>query len=311
LTTPYRGYSEPKIAVTVPSGASLEAIAELLQSRGAIRHAWLLKSIFRWNGTEAQSKAGEYVFDRPMTPLEVYEKLLKGEVQYRVITVPEGFDLFDIGALLQAKEMAKEPEFRQVLQSPETIRQLKEIDPSLEQPEGFLFPETYFLARQEGAAKLVALMLREFQRNYGEFERQRASALGMSTLQVVTLASLIEKESGLPQERPLISGVFHNRLKRSMLLQCDPTIIYALLLNGRYRGEIYRSDLTFPSPYNTYIYPGLPPGPICSPGKQSLQAALYPQETDKMYFVSRNDGSHYFSATLQEHNRAVQQYQRN
>ena len=153
-------------------------------------------------------------------------------------------------------------------------------------------------------------MIKQFQKEYGVAERARAAELKMTTLQVIALASLIEKETGQPSERSLISGVFHNRLKKSMLLQCDPTVIYALMLDGKYDGHISRADLQFPSDYNTYFSPGLPPGPICNPGKESIRAALFPQQTDKLYFVSRNDGSHYFSSTLQEHNRAVQQYQR-
>jgi UPF0755 protein len=153
-------------------------------------------------------------------------------------------------------------------------------------------------------------MIRQFKKQYTEPERRRARELKMNTVQVITLASLIEKETGVKPERPLISGVFHNRLQKSMLLQCDPTVIYALRLTNAYKGSLTYADLKKDSPYNTYVTPGLPPAPICNPGKDSIQAALYPVGTDKLYFVSKNDGTHYFSATLAEHNRAVQQYQR-
>jgi UPF0755 protein len=176
--------------------------------------------------------------------------------------------------------------------------------------EGFLFPETYFLGKNDDTSTVLITMMHEFKKRYTSAFQQRASELGWSTIQVVTLASLIEKETGKKEERPLISGVFHNRMNKAMLLQCDPTVIYALLLRAEYKGYITKADLRLESPYNTYVTAGLPPGPICNPGEASIRAALYPEQTDKLYFVSRNDGSHYFSATLAEHNRAVQQYQR-
>ncbi|HSE43370.1 MAG TPA: endolytic transglycosylase MltG, partial [Acidobacteriota bacterium] len=184
-------------------------------------------------------------------------------------------------------------------------------DPSLTKCEGFLFPETYYLSKKDDAEKVVVIMLREFKKRYKPEFKTRATELGMNVSQVVTLASLIEKETGQKSERPLIGGVFHNRLKKGMLLQCDPTVIYALRVNDQYRGMITYADLRKESPYNTYVTPGLPPGPIANPGEESIRAALFPQITDKLYFVSKNDGTHHFSATLDEHNRAVRQYQRN
>jgi UPF0755 protein len=237
--------------------------------------------------------------------------MLKGEQQYTVLTVPEGTNLFDFERLLSTKKIAQPDEFRAALRSPQLLSELASIDSSIRSPEGFLFPETYFFTKRDNAEKIVVSMVREFRRRFGQPEIDRAKQVGMTVLEIVTLASLIEKETGQGSERPLISGVFHNRLKRSMLLQCDPTVIYALLLEGQYQGYITRTNLKKESPYNTYVSPGLPPGPICNPGQDSLKAALYPEETDKLYFVSKNDGSHYFSATLAEHNRAVQTYQRN
>jgi UPF0755 protein len=311
LITPYKNYSEPRIAVTISRGTSLNSIATLLQQKGIIRSPWLLKAIFLIQGTEGQGKAGDYVFDRPLTPWEVHDKLLKGEMTYKVVTVPEGANQYDVRDLLVRKQMIKDAnEFQGILESIDVQRELQSIDPSISSPEGFLFPETYFLSKNDTVEKLALMMIRQFKKEYGEQERRRANELGMTTLQVVTLASLIEKETAEKSERPLISGVFHNRLTRSMLLQCDPTVIYALKLANGYQGYLTTADLKKPSPYNTYVTPGLPPGPICNPGKLSIEAALHPQETDKLYFVSKNDGSHHFSATLAEHNRAVQQYQR-
>lgn len=310
-TTPYRNYSEDKLLITITSGTSLSSIARTLESRGVVPYDWLLRGLFKLKRTEGQSKAGDYVFDRPLTPMQVYDKLMKGETLFTVITLPEGSSVFDVQRILQEKGVGSAVEFEQALQAPQVLAQLHAIEPSAPGVEGFLFPETYFLAKKETPQKALLVMLHEFSRRYGEAERRRASGLGMSTLQVVTLASLVEKETGQNSERPLIAGVFHNRLKLRMLLQCDPTVIYALQLKGAYRGFLTRMDLTHPSPYNTYVSPGLPPGPICSPGAAAIHAALNPDTTDKLYFVSRNDGTHYFSATLAEHNRAVQKYRKN
>lgn len=309
--TPYRNYSEERLLITITPGTSLNSIARTLQSRGVVPYGWLLRGIFKLKSTEGQSKAGDYVFDRPLTPMQVYDKLMKGETLFTVITVPEGSSVFDVQRILQEKEVGSVPDFALALQNPEVLSQLHAIEPAAPGVEGFLFPETYFLAKKDTPQKALLVMLREFSRRYSEADRRRASELGMSTLQVVTLASLVEKETGQNAERPLIAGVFHNRLKLRMLLQCDPTVIYALQLKGAYRGFLTRVDLTYPSPYNTYVSAGLPPGPICNPGAAAIQAVLNPETTDKLYFVSRNDGTHYFSATLAEHNRAVQKYRKN
>lgn len=310
LYIPYRGYSEPKIAVSIPQGSSLDSIVRALHQKGVIQYPWLLRGIFYVKKTEGKSKAGDYVFDRPMSPMEVYEKLMKGEVTYTVVTIPEGSNIFDLQSILQQKSLATKEQFASAVQAPDVQQALHAIDPSLHDLEGFLFPETYFLSKRDTPSDLLRMMLQQFSKHYGSAEKTRAAQLQMNTLQVITLASLVEKETAQPNERPLIAGVFYNRLKRSMPLQCDPTVIYALLLTGHYRGEIYKSDLKTSSAYNTYVTSGLPPGPICNPGKDSIHAVLNPEQTDKLYFVSKNDGTHYFSATLEEHNRAVHQYRK-
>lgn len=308
---PYKGYKDSKIAVTVPPGASVNTIANMLHKKGVIPHPWYLKGIFIWKKTAGESKAGDYAFDHPMSPWEVYEKLMKGEMQYTVVTIPEGSNVFDVENIFEAKQVGAKEDFRLALESTEIQKALKSIDPAIEKAEGFLFPNTYFFTKRELVPqKGILFMIRQFQKEYGAAQRARAAQLNLTTMQVVTLASLIEKETAQPSERFLISGVFHNRLKKSMLLQCDPTVIYALMLAGGHDGHISRADLQFPSAYNTYVTAGLPPGPICNPGRDAIDAALHPEQTDKLYFVSKNDGSHHFSATLQEHNRAVQLYQR-
>ena len=310
LTTPYRNYSEDRLVLTIPAGTSLSSISRTLESSGVVKYDWLLRGIFKWKKTEGQSKAGDYVFERALTPLQVYDKLMKGEMVYTVITVPEGSSLFELEVIFKEQKLAEPAEFRLAQQDPQVLADLRAIEPNAKSLEGFLFPDTYFLGKKDNAIKVLRVMLREFQKRFGAAERQKAAELGLTPLQVVTLASLVEKETGQPTERPLIAGVFHNRLKLGMLLQCDPTVIYAVRLAGEYKGYISKADLKKESPYNTYVSPGLPPGPICNPGADALKAVLYPEQTDKLYFVSRNDGSHHFSATLSEHNRAVQKYQR-
>jgi UPF0755 protein len=310
INEPYRAYKQDKIFVSIPPGMSLDKATQTLAEQGVVRHPLLLKGLFYYRSTQSQMKAGEYVFDRPMTPLEVYNKLLRGEQQYRVLTIPEGTSTFDLAAIFE-KEGFPAADFEKALTSPTVLAELRTIDPTLTKCEGFLFPETYFLSKKDNAEKVVLVMLREFKKRFKPEYRKRAQELGMNISEVVTLASLIEKETGQKSERPLIGGVFHNRLKKGMLLQCDPTVIYALRVSNQYKGTITYADLKRESPYNTYVTAGLPPGPIANPGEESLHAALYPESTDKLYFVSKNDGTHYFSKTLDEHNRAVRQYQRN
>ncbi|HEY4492250.1 MAG TPA: endolytic transglycosylase MltG, partial [Acidobacteriota bacterium] len=228
-----------------------------------------------------------------------------------VVTIPEGSSLYEIEFILESRRISAREQFRQTLNSQPTLAALRNIDPAVSEAEGFLFPETYFLGKKDGIQELLLLMLRQFQKHFGEPQKRRAAQLGMTTLQAITLASLIEEETGESSERPLVSGVFHNRLKKSMLLQCDPTVIYAMKMTNEYEGTLLRKDLERDSPYNTYRYAGLPPGPICNPGVESIRAALYPRESEMLYFVSKNDGTHYFSATLQEHNQAVQRFRRN
>ncbi len=310
LNKPYRTFSEDKLLVKIPSGTSLDSASRLLTTKGVVKYPWMLKGLFYYFRTQGKMKAGEYVFDRAMTPFEVYNKLLRGEQQYVVLTVPEGTNTFDIPAIL-ANGGIKPEDVQAAMKSPLVLADLQSIDPGIHNCEGFLFPETYFLTKTDDAEKILLVMIGEFKKRFLSQIRTRSNELGMSVLDVITLASLIEKETAQGSERRLISGVFHNRLKQSMLLQCDPTVIYALRLNNEYKGMITRADLQTPSPYNTYVSPGLPPGPICNPGEAAILAAMNPETTDKLFFVSKNDGTHYFSATLKEHNRAVQQYQRN
>ncbi|HET6267261.1 MAG TPA: endolytic transglycosylase MltG [Acidobacteriota bacterium] len=306
--TSYRGYTEEQKLITIETGSSLSSVANKMQTEGIVQHAWLLKGIFYYYHTAGKIKAGTYEFDRPLSPLEVHRKLIHGEFNYRSVTIIPGADFFDVQRNLVDSKIGNSMQVREALGSPKTLQALAEIDPKIDSVEGFLYPETYFVSDWAGPQQAVLMMIHQFGKKFGAAEKQQAKQLGMTTVQVITLASLIEKEAANEEERPLISGVFHNRLAKKMLLQCDPTVIYAMKLAGVYNGQLLSDDLKRPSPYNTYMNAGLPPGPICNPGAASIHAALFPIETDKLYFVLKPDGTHQFSATLAEHNRAVAIY---
>jgi UPF0755 protein len=254
-----------------------------------------------------QLKAGEYQFAKPESLEEVITKIAAGRVYYHRVTIPEGLELAQIATIFVESGFGTQDRFLSLMNDTGPIA---ELDSSANNLEGYLFPETYFLTSGMSELEILELMLRNFRDFWSEANRQRSKDLDMTLREVLTLASLIEKETGLDHERPLVSAVFHNRLQRNMKLACDPTVIYAVKQVKPYDGVIHRSDLELDSPYNTYLYPGLPPGPIANPGRRSIEAALFPAESDYLYFVSRNDGSHIFSTNYRDHHRAVLQYQR-
>jgi UPF0755 protein len=241
-----------------------------------------------------------------MSAIEVVEKLARGEVHGRNLTFPEGLTIEDMATLYEAREFGPARDF---LEAAGDASLIADLDPAAPDLEGYLFPETYSLPRGTPASRLVAMMVERFRAAYPEALRRQAEEQGLTTREVVTLASLIEKETGKGEERPLVAAVYRNRLRIGMGMQADPTVVYALRKAGTYDGNIRREDLAVDSPYNTYRYPGLPPGPIASPGAASLEAALAPADVDYLYFVSRNDGSHVFARTLAEHNANVREYQ--
>jgi UPF0755 protein len=251
-------------------------------------------------------QAGEYRFDRAATPMEVVDRIARGDVYLRTITFREGLTIRQMAALFEEKGFGPAEAFVAAASGPDRIRAL---DPQAPDLEGYLFPNTYALPRRATAETLVDRMVAEFEKVFSTELRARATARGLSVRELVTLASIVEKETGASEERPLVAAVYTNRLRIGMALQCDPTVIYALDRAGRYDGNLTRADLHFDSPYNTYRYAGLPPGPIASPGRASLAAAVAPADVPYLYFVSRNDGTHVFATTLDEHNRNVQQYQ--
>jgi UPF0755 protein len=302
---PYRGY-RTETFVEIEHGMSSREIARELADQGVVRSRWAF-SVIRALHPRATLQAGEYRFGSDQTPSQVFEKIRRGEIFYEDFTVPEGSNIFDIASLLERSGMVNPNEFLKAAANPHAIRDLDPVAPTLE---GYLFPSTYRLTHKTTGGQLCAAMTREFRK---QWTLLGGDSIAPETHKIVTLASLVEKEAALAQERPLVAAVFTNRLRLSMPLQCDPTTVYAALLDKRYRGVIHKSDLSSKNSYNTYTHDGLPPGPIANPGIASLKAALQPAEADYLYFVAKADGSgsHQFSAQLMEHEKAVLAYRKN
>jgi peptidoglycan lytic transglycosylase G len=303
---PYRGYPGPRLLVEIPRRPAREVL-QILEDRGIIRPSPFSRIYLEATGRAGHLKAGEYLFEGPMTTPRVLEKLFRGETYYHKVTIPEGLRSAEIFSTFQREGFGSDEEFHDAFRD---VSLIASLDPEATDLEGYLFPDTYHLSRGATAREVVTEMVRHHLELWTPEWLRQARSQGLTPRQVVTLASLIEKETAREDERPLVSSVFHNRLEKGMRLQCDPTIIYALAMRGRYRGVITRKDLELDSRYNTYAYSGLPPGPIANPGKESLRAALYPERTAFLYFVSMNNGRHTFSTNLEDHSRAVRQYQR-
>jgi UPF0755 protein len=306
LHAPFKGYPDAEVFVDVPAGASTREIGRRLVAKGVVADETLFRVAAWWSGQGRSLKAGEYRFEQAMTPAEVLDRIARGDVYARRVTFPEGLTIAEMAKLYESRGLGSAASFAAAARN---VTLIAGLDPAARDLEGYLFPETYALPRGTPVARLIVMMVDRFKATYTDALRARAEAEGLTTREAVTLASLVEKETGQPGERPMIAAVYRNRMKAKMPLQADPTVVYALQRAGRYDGNIRREDLAFDSPYNTYKYPGLPPGPIASPGKASLEAALAPAAVDYLYFVSRNDGSHEFATTLAEHNRNVQTFQ--
>ncbi|PYV89022.1 MAG: endolytic transglycosylase MltG [Acidobacteria bacterium] len=302
---PYKNYPEDEKFVLVARGTRSVDIARQLEGEGIISHRALFLAYLKTIKRSSRLQAGEYRFDKALTIAQVADKMIRGLIYYHEVTIPEGFSLFDIADLLEQKGFVTRKDFLAAVSRGDLIADLV---PAVKNLEGFLYPDTYRLTRGATADEIVHNMVERFRQVYGRNLEPAIKQSSLSLKEAVTLASLIEKETGLDEERELVSAVFHNRLKRQIPLQCDPTVIYAAKLKGGFKGEIYQSDLELKSPYNTYRFPGLPPGPISNPGLKSLEAALKPARVDYLYFVSNNSGGHVFSTTLDEHNRAVAAY---
>lgn len=302
----YQGYTTPEEFVNIPPGAGVAAIGQGLADAGVVRDRWTFRFAVWWTRSGRSLKAGEYRFDRPMSAIAVAEKIARGDVYGRRVTFPEGKTIAEMAKIYEAHELGPARDF---IAAARDVSLIRDLDPQATDLEGYLFPETYTLPRGVPAARLIAMMVKRFGAVFTDELRQRAGDQGLTVRQAVTLASLVEKETGAAGERSLVAAVYRNRMKIGMAMQADPTVVYALERAGRYDGNIRREDLAIDSPYNTYKYPGLPPGPIANPGKASLEAAVSPADAKYIYFVSRNDGTHVFAETLAEHNRNVHKFQ--
>jgi UPF0755 protein len=300
------GVDEKEEVFIVKKGSGLRPVATELEERGLIRsrHLFMVWAILK--GGTRNIKAGEYSLSQSLPPVRMFHILASGAVKTYPVTIPEGLTAEQIAEILAKKNLIDKGEFISLVRDKTLVASYHIDGPSLE---GYLYPDTYLISRDMGAKGLIDLMVNRFWHVYNSLIRdQKSSAGGLSELrEVVTLASIVEKETGLAEERPIIASVFLNRLKKRMRLESDPTVIYGL---EDFDGNLKRGDLRTPSPYNTYIHHGLPPGPIANPGREALSAVIDPVKTGYLYFVSKNDGSHYFSTTLKEHNRAVARYQK-
>ena len=294
------------VKLVVPQGASAEAIGRQLHAMGLVRHPLVFRVLAMQQGVASQLKAGEYALSGPLSVQGILDAMVRGDVVRRDLTVPEGRSLDEVAELVVAEGMRLDA-FLAAARDPTPIR---DLDPAAASLEGYLFPDTYDVPQTPEAPRaLVRHMLERFRAVIGP-ELPRIAGKGLTVRQVVTLASIVELETAQPGERPRIAAVFLNRLERGMPLQTDPSVIYALKQAGRWDGNIRKKDLDIDSPYNTYVHAGLPPGPLGSPGKDAIRAVLDPTPGKDLYFVSRNDGTHEFSETLDAHNRAVDRYQR-
>jgi UPF0755 protein len=303
---PYKGYEGAEQFVEVPPGASPNTIGRRLADAGVVRDLATFRYVLARSGQERRLQAGEYRFDRPLRAREVIDLLAKGAVYLRSVTFREGLTIRQMAAVFQEAELGNASDF---ITAASNVSLVADLDPDAADLEGYLFPNTYSMSRHATAAQLVEKMVAAFRAVLTTDLLELASSRGLSVRELVTLASIVEKETGKPEERPQVAAVYSNRLRVGMGLQCDPTVIYALERAGRFNGNLTRDDLRFDSPYNTYRYAGLPPGPIAAPGRASLAATAAPADVPYIYFVSRNDGSHAFASTLAEHNRNVFEYQ--
>ena len=309
IETPYNGIPDDDIAyVDIPHGASSRAVAHILKKAGVIRNSFALE-LYARRHPKRTLEAGEYLFDHPLSGKEVFWKLANGEVYQQPFTVREGETIFDIARDLEAAKYMPADDFLKAAEDPSEI---KDLFPEARTLEGFLFPATYNLPKHAPAEELTGMMVKKFREALAKVlpNGDTGTDPSVSIGSVVTLASLVERETPKPEERPLVAGVFTNRLSKNMPLQCDPTVIYALQMDDEYNGTLRLRDLRLNSPYNTYVNRGLPPGPIGNPGEVALRAALHPAETDYLYFVANTQGGHFFASSLAEHNTNVAKYHR-
>ncbi len=310
---PYKGYPEPSRLVLIEPGTGASQILARLKKEGVLADDGLARTYLIYRMGNPPLKAGAYEFAGPLTTPQVLRQLVKGQVVRQSVTLREGLDLEETADLLTKAKLGRKAEFLAIMRSPQLIA---DFDPDATDLEGYLFPETYSFDLGTGEEAIVKAFVRTFRERYAASVQPllgKAPEEGKpvrTAREVLTLASIVEKEAQIESERPLIAAVYANRVEKRIGLGADPTVIYGLKKIGRWNGNLTRADLQMASPYNTYRYAGLPPGPICSPGEASLKAAAEPAKVPYLYFVSRNDGSHVFAETLAEHNRNVEIWQR-
>jgi UPF0755 protein len=299
MRQPYQGFQK-EVFLNLERGSGTRDMAAMLEQSGVIRHSWQFL-LARALHPDVTLQAGEYRFEQPASVFDVFGRITRGDVYHFEFTVPEGSNMFDIARLLEEQGIFKGDDFLKAAANP---AQIEDLAPKAKSLEGYLFPSTYRMTHSTRPLDLCRMMTQEFRKQWKQLSQGPRDVHS-----VVTLASLVEKETGAPAERPLVASVFENRLSQEMKLECDPTTIYAALLEHRYRGVIHRSDLDSKNPYNTYQHEGLPPGPIANPGAGALEAALHPAETKFLFFVAKPEGGeHQFSATLAAHEKAVREY---
>jgi UPF0755 protein len=282
--------------VLLRPGYSTRRIAAELKSAGVIRNSLAFVLWHRLHRKQSL-KAGEYLFDKAATPLEVHDRLARGDIYVHSVVIPEGYTMFDIAQAVQDAGLGSSQQFLEVART--EVGLISDLSPDAKSLEGYLFPNTYEFTRTQNIKDIAGAMVKQF--------RLVAEQIGLTidVQNTVTMASIIEKETAVPEERSMVASVYYNRLGRNVALQADPSVIYAELLDGSYAGALHHSDMGFQSAYNTYTHPGLPPGPIGNPGRVSLEAAMHPAKTDFYYFVSDGNGHHRFSHSLEEHNQNV------
>lgn len=300
---PAEANNSKNVVIDVRQGQSLKTTANVLYQESIIKSPIKLILFARIKGYDKHLKAGEYLLSAAMTPGQILDIMVKGEVKLHKLTVPEGYNIDQIADLVTQAGFGTREAFIKAASDAELARKM---GLEAETFEGYLFPDTYFFPKTATVEKIISTMVQRFWSIFTPEWKARATSYGFTVHQVVTLASIIEKETGAPFERPRISSVFHNRLRKKMRLESDPTVIYGI---KNFNGNLTRKHLKTRTPYNTYKIRGLPAGPIANPGRASLEAALYPEETGYIYFVSKKDNTHHFSTNLKEHNRAVQKYQ--
>ncbi len=303
------GSNKTEIIFEVEPGATLNQISNALQNKALIRNSKIFQIYAKFKGSASKFKVGEYSLSQSMTPDEIMNIIVSGKSITRNITISEGLNLFDIAQIFEKNNIGTKEQFFKLVYDKQFIKSL--LNENIASLEGYLFPETYKVTKFEGTKSILTQMVNRFLVVWKEVEPE-SRQLGWSRNQIVTFASIIEKETGASFERPMVSSVFHNRISKKMRFQTDPTVLYGIAVKtGKMPTNITKNDLLTPTPYNTYTIQGLPPTPIANPGKESLLAAIKPMKSDYLFFVSKNNGTHVFSENIQQHNKAVQEYQMN